>query len=121
MDSTLILQSVVTVLCSVIASSGMWAWLSTRSQKKDAKTKMLLGLGHDRIVSLCIEYIDRGFITYEEFDNLYNYLYKPYKELGGNGTCSRLMEAVQKLPIKHMDPNEAVSDDTENEIKNAQF
>lgn len=109
---SLIIQSLVTIVCSVLASSGMWAFLSTRVQKKDAKTTMLLGLGHDRIVTLCLEYIDRGWLTYDEFDNLYNYLYKPYKELGGNGTCTKLMEAVQKLPIKHVTPEEAIDTDS---------
>ena len=33
-------------------------------------------------------------------DSLYNYLYLPYKELGGNGTAERMLNEVKKLPIK---------------------
>ena len=97
----LLVQSLVTILCSVLASSGMWAFLSSKVHKKDAKTKMLLGLGHDRIVNLCLEYIDRTWLTADEYDNLYKYLYLPYKELGGNGTCERLISIVQGLEIRN--------------------
>lgn len=61
---------------------------------------MLLGLAHDRLMWLCMKYIDRGYITNEEYENLYNYLYLPYIEMGGNGVVQRLMEEVKKLPIR---------------------
>ena len=96
------LQMAVTVVCSVLASSGFWAWMTSRREKKDAKTKMLLGLGHDRIISLAIQYIERGWITQDEYEDLNKYLYQPYVELGGNGTAKRLMKAVKELPIHHL-------------------
>jgi len=92
----------VTVVCAVLASSGFWAWLTARREKKDAKTKMLLGLGHDRIVVLCMKYIERGWITQDEYEDLNKYLYLPYKEMGGNGTAERVMAEVKKLPIHHI-------------------
>ena len=61
---------------------------------------MLLGLAHDRIIWLCEKYIDRGWISTEEFENLHDYLYIPYKEMGGNGSAERLMNIVKTLPIK---------------------
>lgn len=45
-------QMVATIVCSVLASSGFWAYLQSRREKNDAKTKLLMGLAHDRIVSL---------------------------------------------------------------------
>lgn len=95
-----ILQIVITVLCSVLASSGFWAWMQSRENKKDAKTDMLKGLGHDRIMFLGMSYIDRGYITQDEYENLYQYLYRPYEKLGGNGSAKRVMQEVDKLPIK---------------------
>lgn len=89
----------ITILISVLGSSGLWAYIQTKFQSKDVKTKMLLGLGHDRIVYLCSKYLEKGFITYEEYENLYEYLYKPYKAMGGNGTAERLMDEVKKLPV----------------------
>lgn len=96
------LQMAVTVICAVLASSGFWAWMTARREKKDAKTKMLLGLGHDRIISLSMRYIERGWITQDEYEDLNKYLYSPYREMGGNGTVERLMTEIRKLPIHHI-------------------
>lgn len=61
---------------------------------------MLIGLGHDRIVYLGGIYIQRGHITKDEYENLNDYLYEPYKALGGNGTAKKVMDEVNKLPIR---------------------
>ena len=95
-----LLELIVTVICSVIASSGFWAYLQYRAEKKSAKNRMILGLGHDRIVSLCQEYLAKGFITSDEYENLYDYLWKPYEKMGGNGSAKRLMEQVKQLPTR---------------------
>jgi hypothetical protein len=95
-------QTLVTVVCAVLASSGFWAWLQARRDKKDAKTRMLLGLGHDRLVYLCMKYIERGWVSSDEYEDLNKYLYMPYTEMGGNGTVKKLMMEVQKLPIHHI-------------------
>ena len=50
MDSWI--QMVLTIVCAVIASSGFWAYISKRYEKKDVKTRMLVGLAHDRILFL---------------------------------------------------------------------
>lgn len=94
-----IIQTVVTVICAVLASSGFWAFLSKRSEKNDASKKMILGLGHDRIVSLGMSYIERGDISQSEYENLHKYLYEPYKQMGGNGSADRVMREVEKLKI----------------------
>lgn len=52
---------------------------------------MYLGLG-------CI---DRGWFTQDEYENLNTYLYEPYKKLGGNGSALRVMQEVNKLPIRN--------------------
>lgn len=96
------LQTVITVFCSVLASSGFWAWMQARREKKDAKTQMILGLGHDRIVYLCMKYIDRGWISSDEHEDLIKYLYTPYVGMKGNGTAERLIGEINKLPIKNM-------------------
>lgn len=93
-------QMGITIVCSVIASSGFWAWVIKRSEKRDVKTEMLIGLGHDRIVFLGSQYIERGYITLDEYENLYEYLYKPYEKMGGNGSAQRIMNEVNRLPIR---------------------
>ena len=106
-------QTVLAVFTSVMASSGLWAYLLGRREQKlkkkekeeektSAKNRMLIGLGHDRIVNLCTKYIERGWITTEEYEDLNEYLYKPYKEMGGNGTAEKLMAEIRELPVKHI-------------------
>lgn len=94
------IELVVSVICAVLASSGMWTFMQKRADKKDARTQMIVGLGHDRIMFLGIHYIERGYITRDEYENLYEYLYKPYEKLGGNGSAKRIMAEVDKLPIR---------------------
>lgn len=95
-----VIQILVTVVCSVLASSGLWALIQAKLDKNSAEKEMLLGLGHDRILALGMEYVDRGWITKEEYDNIYTYLYKPYEKLGGNGTAARIIDEVKHLPVK---------------------
>ena len=92
-------QTLVTIVVACIASSGFWAFVSKRTDKKSANTKMLVGLGHDRIIYLGMTYIERGYITQDEYENLHDYLFVPYEKLGGNGSAARIMQAVDKLPI----------------------
>ena len=93
------LQILLTIFSSVLASSGLWAYVTKRLEKKDVKTEMLIGLGHDRNMYLGMAYIERGYITSDEYENLYEYLYKPYEKMGGNGSAKRIMNEVNKLPI----------------------
>ena len=95
-------QFVVTIACSIIASSGMWAVIQKKMDKRDVKTQMLIGLGHDRIIALGMKYIERGWITNDEYENLYDYLYKPYEQMGGNGSAKRVIEAVNRLEIRNV-------------------
>ena len=94
-----ILEAFVTILVSVLASSGVWAVVMKIMDKKDVRTQMLIGLGHDRIMYLGNSYIARGYITSEEYENLVDYLYRPYELMGGNGSAKRVIDEVKKLPL----------------------
>lgn len=104
-------QTLVSIVIAVIASSGFWTFVIKRSERKDVRTQILIGLGHDRIMALGQVYLDRGYITPDEYENLYEYLYKPYTALGGNGTAKRMMDEVNRLPLRNH--NEAVGDHNE--------
>lgn len=95
-----VIEVVIILITSMLASSGMWAFLSKKLDKKDVKIEMLVGLAHDRIMFLGMSYVERGYITQDEYENLYDYLYKPYEKLGGNGSAKRVMAEVNKLPIR---------------------
>lgn len=100
-------EVLVTLIVAIFASSGFWAFLlaiiQKKLEKKNASSRMLLGLGHDKIKYLAERYIAQGFVTSDDYEDLYKYLYKPYKEMGGNGTAEKLMDEVNKLPIKKTD------------------
>jgi len=99
-QSTLILS----LVGSVFASTGFWAFLTfliqRREANKSAESQMLKGLGHDRICHLGETYIEKGYITKNEYESLYEYLYRPYKKLGGNGTADKIMKEVEQLPLR---------------------
>ena len=94
------MQLTAAVLGSALASSGLWALVGRRVDKGDAQRKMLVGLAHDRIIHLGMVYIERGYVTQDEYENLQVYLYEPYEKMGGNGSARRVMEEVRKLPIR---------------------
>jgi len=98
------LDTITTIILAIFASTGFWTVVNTiyqnHSKKKNAEQQMLIGLGHDRLYSLCNEYIVRGYVTSDELSNL-EYIYVPYTELGGNGTGKTLYATVNKLPIKN--------------------
>ena len=91
------LKILLTIIGSVIASSGFWAYVNKKSDNSTYMKQILIGLGHDRIVYLGMKYLERGdWITQDEYENLYEYLYKPYSKVGGNGSAERIIEDVKK-------------------------
>lgn len=89
----------ITILVTLLGSAGFWSWLDSRRTKKSANTRLLIGIAHDRITFLGMKYVERGYITRDEYENLNDYLYEPYAEAGGNGSAKRVMEEVKKLPL----------------------
>lgn len=87
------------VLTAALASNGLWALVQRHMDKKDVRTQMLIGLAHDRIMYLGMQYIKKGFVTSDDYENLQKYLYEPYVSMGGNGAAKRIMAEVDKLPL----------------------
>ncbi len=92
-------QSTITIVVAIFASTGFWQYIQYKNEKKDARTKMILGLAHDRLLALCTEFLKRGSIGRSEYENLKKYLYEPYIKLGGNGVVKHMVEQVDKLPV----------------------
>lgn len=106
---TIILTAFVSLCTAAISSSGLWAHvdkkldkkfkrIESRNERETAMSEMLMGLGHDAILRKGGEYIHRGYITPEEYKDLDDYLYKPYIKLNGNGSAERIMNEIKKLP-----------------------
>lgn len=104
-----ILTIMAGIVTSLITSQGLWAHLSAKWQKDSAESELLRGLAHTRIMSLCEKYIERGWITPEEYEDLITYLYHPYLELGGNGTVQKMVDnEINRLPIHHIEMNQDI-------------
>ena len=97
-----IIDKVVTIVAAVLASSGFWAFMQRYFDKNDSYKKLLIGIGHDRIMYLGMQYIKRGYITPDEYENLNDYLYEPYVANGGNGSAKKIMIEINKLPVKDL-------------------
>jgi len=100
---------VFTALLSAVTSSGVMSLVvylvqrhDRKKEKEDAKnsaqSKMLLGLGHDKIIYLTDKFVRRGGITLKEKRNL-KFLCEPYFALGGNGDAKIGNEACDRLPV----------------------
>lgn len=98
MSSELVIV-LITAATSVVSSSGVWAYLQTRSKHNNAEARMIKGIGYTTFMSQCNSFLDRGKITPGEFTELTRLLYEPYKALGGNGSADRVYKLVSNLPM----------------------
>lgn len=92
-------QFILTIITSILASSGLWAFLSNRLERNSAERELIIGIGHIELVFFGMQYIERGWITRDEYETMQG-LYKPYIKLGGNGSGTKIMNEIEKLPIR---------------------
>ena len=92
-------QVILTIVTAILASSGLWAFISSRLDKNSSEQELLVGIGHVELVFFGMQYIERGWITRDEYETLQE-LYKPYIKLGGNGSGTKIMHDVEQLPMK---------------------
>lgn len=94
---------IISLVVAVIASSGLWAFITrvydARKKKLSNSERISLGVAHDRIMYLGSMYIKRGYVTPDEYENLHDFLYVPYRDMGGNGAAERIMKEVDRLPL----------------------
>ena len=70
-----------------------------KKEQFDALCHCVTGIAMFRIAREAKRYIDRGFITSEEYHTLKHNLYDPYEALGGNGMAKKYMGEVDELPM----------------------
>ena len=68
------LELIVTVIVTMLGSSGLWAFVQSKTTHKSALEKMILGLGHAEIFRVTEKYIHREGITADELEDLDKYL-----------------------------------------------
>lgn len=94
------LDIIITLAVAVFGSTGFWTWLASRRNKKTAESRLLMGLAYSEIINRAESYLARGWIDTDEYNELDRYLYRPYTEMGGDGTAQKLMDDVRKLPTR---------------------
>lgn len=92
-------QIILTIVTSILASSGLWAFLGSRMERNNAERELIIGIGHIELVFFGMQYLERGWITREEYETMQG-LYKPYIKLGGNGSGTKIMKELESLPIR---------------------
>lgn len=102
-------------IASILASSGFWAFMQYKDSSKNAMQRLLMGLAYDKVTSLGLEYLHRGWITRDEFDEYRRYFVEPYIALGGNGVAERISKDVARLPFHSHSRYEVLLNNKEDE------
>ena len=92
-------QIILTIVTALLASSGLWAFLGKKLDRNNSERELLVGIGHIELVFFGMQYIERGWITRDEYETMQD-LYEPYVKLGGNGSGTKIMKELEKLPIR---------------------
>lgn len=98
MDLTKLAELANPAVTALLGGSGIWAWLRTRTDRNDSEDKLLLQVARNQLVSQGRFYLDRGYITMDEYEE-YESEYDIYSRLGGNGLARRVFKQVDELPI----------------------
>lgn len=95
------IEVIAPIIIAIFANSGLWMIIQKKLEKRDAKSKILVGLAHDVIIERCNEYTQRGdWITDDEYHYLVDYLHNPYVELGGDGAAEKAVaDLKEKLHV----------------------
>ena len=92
-------QIILTIVTALLASSGLWAFLGKKLERNNSERELLVGIGHIELVFFGMQYIERGWISRDEYETM-QCLYKPYVKLGGNGSGTKIMKELENLPIR---------------------
>ena len=94
------IEILITIVGSVFASSGLWTLILYKAKQKDTGIRLTRGMAHYHIIEEGQKFIDRGWITHEEYDDFMKYLANPYLESGSNGLAKKMIDAISELPFK---------------------
>ena len=98
MDLTKIAELTNPLITTLLSGPGIWAWAKTRTMHGKSIDRLLLQVAKNQLVSQGREYLKRGYITMDEYEE-YESEYQIYSTLGGNGLGRRIFEQVDDLPM----------------------
>lgn len=102
-----ILKYWIQELFALVIAGLTWCIRKLRKKKteNDVLRDAMMALLHDRLYAACSFFIAQGWCSLEDRNNL-EYLYRPYKELGGNGTGENLYRKCLSLPYDEREMKE---------------
>lgn len=102
----IILNNVISALCGgvvtiiTLAISGAFKHFKTDKREQKSMHDAMLALLHNQIYQDGHFYCERQkWCSLEDKKNV-EYLYRPYHEMGGNGTGEQAYKAIQALPTE---------------------
>ena len=98
MDLTKIAEMANPAITALLGGSGIWAWAKTKAEHNNNEAKLLLSVSRNQLITLGRAYIERGYITMDEYEE-FEAEYQIYSALGGNGLARRIFEQVDELPM----------------------
>lgn len=98
MDLTKIAELANPAITALLGSSGIWMLVKTKADHNDSEDRLLLAVARNQLVEQGREYLKRGYITMDEYEE-YEDHYKLYSNLGGNGLARRIFKQVDELPM----------------------
>lgn len=98
MDMTKAAELANPIITTLLGGSGVWAWAKSKSDRNNSSHELLLEVSKNQLIALGRTYLDRGYITMDEYEE-YESEYKLYSALGGNGLARRVFKQVDDLPI----------------------
>lgn len=98
MDLTKIADFANPILSAILGAPGIWALAKTKADHNNNAAKLILAVSKNQLIALGRTYIDRGYITMEEYEE-YEAEYRLYSSLGGNGLARRIFKQVDDLPM----------------------
>lgn len=99
MDLTKIAEFANPLWSALLGAPGLWAFLKAKTDRNSTEDELLLVLVRARIIEEGERYLERGYILSGEYADFYEELYKPYKDMGGNGLAQHIFERIEKLPM----------------------
>lgn len=107
------------IIIAVLASGGLWsvvnvivtAVITKRREKRlsertdtealEAHSRALRGLLYGELEKRCSHYLQQGWVSAAELNDLRKYYYDPYHtDLDGDGTIETLFHRVEALPVR---------------------
>ena len=98
MDLTKFAEMANPAVTALLGGSGIWAWAKAKADHNNNAARLLLSVSRNQLVTLGRSYIERGYVTMDEYEE-FEAEYQIYSALGGNGLARRVFKQVDELPI----------------------